>query len=285
MSSNTSVVPFSFESHEIRTLSVDGNLYFVAKDIAEVLEYSWKGSATIGHVPEEWRGVYSVQTPSGVQEMQTLSEQGLYFFLNRSDKPKALPLQKWVAGEVLPSIRKTGSYSIHVSPPEPPFVALPIENGMRVFTTADIFARNVLKLVGNQALLSANQATYKALGVDVLDHFDQKALPADKRGKTFTQTELGRCFFNLPINARQMGILLNVAGLQNRIDDHWEPTEKAAGLYEWLDTGKWHHSGTPVKQLKWFKQVIDHPDFVTALIPRNTINKRINPSLPDQSTK
>jgi prophage antirepressor-like protein len=38
----TNLVHFSFESHEIRTLSVDGNPYFVAKDVAEVLEYSWK---------------------------------------------------------------------------------------------------------------------------------------------------------------------------------------------------------------------------------------------------
>lgn len=42
--------------------------------------------------------------------MLTLSEQGLYFFLGRSDKPKALPFQKWLAGEVLPAIRKTGKY-------------------------------------------------------------------------------------------------------------------------------------------------------------------------------
>jgi len=44
--------------------------------------------------------------------MLCLTEQGLYFFLARSDKPKALPFQKWLAGDVLPSIRKTGSYSL-----------------------------------------------------------------------------------------------------------------------------------------------------------------------------
>lgn len=42
--------------------------------------------------------------------MLTLTEHGLYFFLGRSDKPAALPFQKWLAGEVLPSIRKTGAY-------------------------------------------------------------------------------------------------------------------------------------------------------------------------------
>lgn len=106
------LIPFSFESKSIRVLNLDGAPWFVAKDVAEALEYSWKGKGTIGHIPEEWRGVCSVQTPSGIQEMATLSEPGLWFFINRSDKPKALPFQKWVAGEVLPSIRQTGSYGL-----------------------------------------------------------------------------------------------------------------------------------------------------------------------------
>lgn len=88
----------------------NGEPWFVAKDVAEALGYSWKGIATVGNVPEEWRGVYSVQTPSGNQEMLCLSEQGIYFFLGRSDKEAALPYQKMIAGEVMPSIRKTGGY-------------------------------------------------------------------------------------------------------------------------------------------------------------------------------
>jgi hypothetical protein len=57
------------------------------------------------------RGVNPIHTPGGVQEMLCLSEQGLYFFLGRSDKEAALPFQKWYAGEVLPQIRKTGFYT------------------------------------------------------------------------------------------------------------------------------------------------------------------------------
>lgn len=74
-----------------------------------LLGYTWSGIRTVGHVPEEWRGVESVSTPSGMQDMITLSEQGLYFFLGRSDKSKALQYQMWVAGEVVPSIRKHGA--------------------------------------------------------------------------------------------------------------------------------------------------------------------------------
>lgn len=101
---------FNFERAQVRVVTLDGEPWFVAKDLSDALGYAWNGTARISHVPAEWRGVTSVVTPSGVQDMAVLSEQGMYFFLARSDKPAALPMQKWVAGEVLPSIRKTGSY-------------------------------------------------------------------------------------------------------------------------------------------------------------------------------
>ncbi|ALR07403.1 hypothetical protein XFHB_11720 [Xylella fastidiosa] len=111
-----SIIPFDFHSHAVRVVMRDGNPWFVAKDVAKALEYRWNASKSIGHVPSEWRGVESVSTPSGQQEVIVISEPGLYFFLGRSDKPKALPFQKWLAGEVLPSIRKTGSYSASDTP-------------------------------------------------------------------------------------------------------------------------------------------------------------------------
>lgn len=105
------IVPYLFESKEVRVvLDEKGEPWFVAKDVAEALEYVWNGTARIAHVPEDWRGVTSVVTPFGQQEMATLSEQGLYFFLGRSDKAKAFPFQKWLAGHVVPAIRRTGRY-------------------------------------------------------------------------------------------------------------------------------------------------------------------------------
>lgn len=98
------------EFGSVRVVMKEDEPWFVAKDVCNALGYVWKGVATIGHIPEEWRGVYSVQTPSGEQEMLILSESGLYFFLGRSDKPAALPYQKWIAGDVVPTIRKTGHY-------------------------------------------------------------------------------------------------------------------------------------------------------------------------------
>ncbi|MCG5512829.1 BRO family protein [Ectothiorhodospira shaposhnikovii] len=103
-------VPFMFEGMDVRVTEVGGELWFVAKDIAEALGYTKFDSNLVKHVPEEWRGTNPIRTPSGTQDLTCLSEPGLYFFLARSNKPKSLPFQKWIAGEVLPAIRRTGEY-------------------------------------------------------------------------------------------------------------------------------------------------------------------------------
>lgn len=117
MSAN--LAPFKFGDSEIRIAHHEGECVWIAKDVSDALGYAWNGTARIKHVPDEWRGVTSVVTPSGEQEMAYLTEAGLFFFLNRSDKPAALPLQKWVAGEILPAIRKTGGYMV-AAPEETP---------------------------------------------------------------------------------------------------------------------------------------------------------------------
>ena len=94
--------------------------WFCGKDIAESLDYPESSlnqlNNLFGAIPEEWAAhkPIMVRSENGVvqkREMLCLTEQGVYFFLGRSDKPKALPYQKWVAGEIMPSIRKTGAYA------------------------------------------------------------------------------------------------------------------------------------------------------------------------------
>lgn len=124
------VIPFNFESSSasIRVIEIDGEPWFIAKDVAEALEYAESSLETIGKlianvptewvdrkripVPDEWKGTNPIRTPGGDQDMVILSEPGLYFFVARSDKPKALPFQKWLAGDVLPSLRKRGFYGL-----------------------------------------------------------------------------------------------------------------------------------------------------------------------------
>ena len=103
---------FAFDHKPVRATTEDDILWFVAKDVADALEYSeYSNPARLFQiVPEEWKGVKPIHTPYGTQNMVSVTEQGLYFFLARSDKKKAIPFQKWLAGEVVPSIRKHGAY-------------------------------------------------------------------------------------------------------------------------------------------------------------------------------
>ena len=108
---------FNFQTNAVRTIAENGEIWFVAKDISKALDYSQSSTAAVifQSVPDEWKGIKPIDTLGGRQKLLMISEQGLYFFLGRSDKPKALPFQKWLAGEVLPAIRKTGSYSVSIS--------------------------------------------------------------------------------------------------------------------------------------------------------------------------
>lgn len=112
---STNVVPFNFGKHQVRTLLIAGEPWFAAQDVLDSLEYAetYKPSRAMSHVPDAWKGVHRLHTPGGIQQTLMISEQGLYFVLGRSDKPKALPFQMWLAGDVLPAIRKTGAYFDH----------------------------------------------------------------------------------------------------------------------------------------------------------------------------
>lgn len=111
----SNVIPFSFGRQQVRTLMIDDQPWFAAQDVLDALEYAdtYKPSRAVSHVPAQWKGVQRLHTLGGTQQIMMISEQGLYFVLGRSDKPKALPFQMWLAGEVLPSIRKTGGYTDH----------------------------------------------------------------------------------------------------------------------------------------------------------------------------
>ena len=101
---------FMYQGYQLRTMEENGVIWFAAKDIAQALEYSYWQPNIVAHVPEIWKGIKRINTPGGYQEMLCLTENGVYFFLGRSDKPKAIPYQMWIAGKVMPSIRKHGMY-------------------------------------------------------------------------------------------------------------------------------------------------------------------------------
>ena len=98
------------EFGEIRSVVVDGEPLFVAKDVCDVLGIN-KYRDAVARLDEDEKGrPVVVDTPGGKQSMTTVNESGLYHLIFQSRKPEARAFRKWVTGEVLPNIRKQGVY-------------------------------------------------------------------------------------------------------------------------------------------------------------------------------
>ncbi|MFS0949569.1 phage antirepressor KilAC domain-containing protein [Enterococcus durans] len=103
---------FNFEQNEVRTVLVNDEPYFVGKDVAEILGYSKPRNAISTHVDEEDKQDAPIQGDlGGKQKMTIINESGLYSLILKSKLPNAKKFKRWVTSEVLPTIRKTGSYS------------------------------------------------------------------------------------------------------------------------------------------------------------------------------
>lgn len=98
------------EFGDIRTVELDGEPWFVGKDVATALGYAKPTDAVRKLVDEEDRGISKMETPSGEQEMTIINESGLYSLVLSSKLPSAKKFKRWVTSEVLPALRKHGSY-------------------------------------------------------------------------------------------------------------------------------------------------------------------------------
>lgn len=100
------------EFGSVRTTTVNGEVMFVAKDIATILGYSNPRDAINKHVDDEDKGVAKCDTLGGVQDLTIINESGLYSLILSSKMPNARKFKRWVTAEVLPAIRKHGMYAI-----------------------------------------------------------------------------------------------------------------------------------------------------------------------------
>lgn len=105
------------EFGEIRTIQKDGEPWFVGKDVAVALGYKDTVNALKSKVDDEDKGGWRITTPSGIQEMTIINESGLYCLIFSSKLEKAKRFKHWVTAEVLPTIRRTGSYTLNRYPP------------------------------------------------------------------------------------------------------------------------------------------------------------------------
>lgn len=109
---------FKFEGKEVRTLKINDEPYFVGKDVAAILGYAKAANAISQHVDDEDKGVTKMMTPGGNQNIQIINESGMYSLILSSKLPNAKKFKHWVTSEVLPAIRKNGSYQLPQTPEE-----------------------------------------------------------------------------------------------------------------------------------------------------------------------
>jgi prophage antirepressor-like protein len=117
-----SIMPYTFPDTQqlVRTAAgPDGEPWFVAADVAAVLDLG-NAHSSLALLDDDERGLHTVDTPGGAQQMTTVSEAGLYAMIIRSRKPQARAFRRWITHEVIPSIRRTGAYSLPAPDPASP---------------------------------------------------------------------------------------------------------------------------------------------------------------------
>ena len=104
-----SIKVFQYESAQIRTMTKDGETWWVAKDVCDVIGLT-NPSESMNRLEEDEKSTLRIS--EGGSPENIVNESGLYSLILRSTKPEAKAFRKWITSEVLPSIRKTGKYSI-----------------------------------------------------------------------------------------------------------------------------------------------------------------------------
>jgi prophage antirepressor-like protein len=250
-----------FGNSEIRFVKhPEGKFEFgiVAADLAVILEAS-EGKGLAKYVDDEWKGVINNHTPGGTQAMTVIWEPGIYQLLAKSRKPQAKPFQKWLFEEVLPSIRKTGQYTIATQPPQQPAPQqLPQVTAIALAgldaALSGVINPSLLAGVKLNAIAALHPETNIALeeGRKLLSH------ATITQGQLLTPTELGE---RLGISARKVNQLLIEKGLQIKNPDQHKgasaylPTDKGLEFAEFtLATGR-KGDNTSYQHIKWYPNV------------------------------
>jgi len=104
---NNQLSTFCFNSNTVRAITINDAPWFVASDVIAVLTLDRKA---LERLDDDEKGVSSIHTLGGSQQMTIINESGLYSLILGSRKPEAKKFKKWVTAEVLPAIRKNGKY-------------------------------------------------------------------------------------------------------------------------------------------------------------------------------
>lgn len=208
--SNVSV--FNFNENKVRTIvKNDGEIWFVASDVATVLDYS-VASAMIRHLDEDEKGVSIVHTLGGEQEVSVISESGLYSATLKSRKPEAKQFKKWITSDVLPSIRKNGGYIAGQENDDP-----------------ELILAKALQVANNVILRKTQELQQAQIERDFA--IETKAHISDKKTATAMATA--------SVKSRQAEKLKEQIGESKNYASVKAVEKVAGGKYNWRELKKW----------------------------------------------
>lgn len=183
---------------QVRIVPVDGELMFVAKDVCDCLEIT-KHRDAISRLDSDERGSVKLDTPGGKQDIAAINEYGLYNLVLSSRKPEAKEFKRWITHDVIPAIRKTGSYSVVIPQTLP--------EALRAYAD-EVESHNATKAI------VAQQEQQIAEFKPVKDYVDK--ILSSKSCLAITQIAA-----DYGLSAQELNKILHEAGLQRKVGDQW----------------------------------------------------------------
>ena len=168
---------FNFGDYQVRTVIKEGEPWFVAKDVADILDYS-EASAMTRHLDDDDKESVKLTVRGQEQEFILVNESGLYSAILKSRKPEAKAFKKWVTSEVLPSIRKQGKYEVKPAVPQS-------------YSQALLEAGRLAAIVEQQELLVKQQELQLTLAAPKVEYVDKFVEHGNNRTVTDVAKELG----------------------------------------------------------------------------------------------
>ena len=244
----TNIAPFQFETKNIRSVSdAIGEPWFVLRDILDAIQSKTKATDAIESVEQGLgKGFVNdvpLETQGGIQSVMIVSEAAVTYLLSRSNTEQGRKLNRFIHVEVLPAIRKTGTYA------KEPQATLVLRTATDMAALAHLFG-----FTGNQALLSADRATNTLIGVSPMQLLGAANSVSGVHEQLLTVTKLGKL---LGLSAVATNKRLIAAGLQTAHRDAqgdlaYAPTEAGSRYGVFFVTNSTHGDGTPVQQIRWY---------------------------------
>lgn len=222
---------------KVRIVEVNGEPWFVGKDVAEILGYSNTRDALSKHVDDEDKADVAIHDGRQNRNMTVINESGLYSLILSSKLQSAKEFKHWVTSEVLPSIRKTGKYSARKEPSE--------STQARLINAKVRFARELQRLANIETVSTTYKQILIAQAAEALTGVPME-LPKST-GKMYSAGEVGKM---VGVSANKIGKLANAHGMKTDEFGAWYHDKSPYSSHE-VDTFRYND-----KAVEKFREII-----------------------------